>query len=254
MLPWLSCRYALVKALRQATTKPIIAVLVHGGTLGLMPIVDDLDAIVDAWYPGMQGGNAVADVLFGAYNPAGRAAVTYYQTDSQLPAPGTMDPYPSNSSNGLTYRFFDKTPLYPFGYGLSYTTFKYSAMATNASSFGGCDHIGVSVTVTNTGSVDGDEVVQLYAKHPQATMPCPTVRLVDFTRVTVAAGQSVTVQLTVLPSYHAVVPITNDIYHGQQIVETGPLDLFVGGGQPDFYDGHLSATVQITSSHDAQTC
>ena len=202
----------------------------------------------------MEGGNAVADVLFGKYNPAGRTAVTYYKYDSQLAPFGDMDPYPSNVSNGLTYRFFDKEPLYPFGYGLSYTTFAYSAMAANATSFEACDRIGVTVTVTNTGSMDGDEVVQLYAKQPQATMPCPQVRLVDFHRVSIPAGGSVTVTLTVLPSFHAVVPDSGDVYNGQQIVETGPLELYVGGGQPDFYEGHLSQTVQITTSHDARTC
>jgi beta-glucosidase len=245
----------LVAALRKAhSSTPLIIVLVHGGTLGLGKIIDNADAIVDAWYPGMQGGNAVADVLFGKYNPGGRTPVTYYKSTSDLPPPGTMDPYPNDHSHGLTYRFFNGEPQYPFGYGLSYTMFTYSNIQVNSSMPKACDVIGVNVTVKNTGNMDGDEVVQLYVKQPAATVPVPQVRLADFERVTISKGSSVTVQLVILPEFHSVVYDSSNIYQGQIAVEKGPLEIYVGGGQPQFYSGHVNTTVTVENTQMLDTC
>ncbi|XP_062517183.1 uncharacterized protein LOC134192460 [Corticium candelabrum] len=246
----------LVSALRKAyMNTPLIVVLVHGGTLGLGNVVEDADAIVDAWYPGMQGGNAVADVLFGKYNPAGRASVTYYKTTSDLPPPGMMDPYANGTnSHGLTYRFFTEEPQYSFGFGLSYTTFTYSDLKVNNSMPKACDVIGISVTVKNTGDMNGDEVVQVYVKQPSATVPVPQIRLADFERVTIMKGSSMTVQLSIQPDFHSVVYSTTNIFDGQIAVEKGPLGIYVGGGQPQFYSGHVNTTVMIQETKMLDTC
>jgi beta-glucosidase len=201
-------QYDLVSALAQAlqgTGKPLICVLIHGGTLALRNLINDCDAVLDAWYPGMQGGNAIADVLFGAYNPAGRVPVTYYVDDTQLPPAGQMDLYPVNGSMGLTYRYFTGEPALPFGFGLSYTTFEYANLRLDKTAYGPCDDITVSVDVTNSGAVAGDEVVQVYLRQTGATVPVPSIRLAAFDRIeAIAPGQTVTVQLRIEPDFHTV--------------------------------------------------
>eukprot|EP01084_Bolivina_argentea_P002563 4742_1 len=152
---------------------PFICVLVHGGTLALGDAATQCDAVVDAWYPGQMGAYSIADVIYGIANPAGRASVTYYKATKDLPKPGEMNEY---AGNGVTYRYFNGEVLYPFGYGLSYTTFKYSNLRTNITNnqANGCDVIKITVTVTNSGSVTGDEVVQLYVNQTMsATVPVP---------------------------------------------------------------------------------
>ncbi|XP_065837827.1 uncharacterized protein [Oscarella lobularis] len=247
----------LVAAVRKANPNaPLVVVLVHGGTLALGSVLDDADAIVDAWYPGMQGGNAVADVLFGKYNPAGRAAVTSYLSTSDLPTPGMMDLYAGNGSKGLTYRFFAGKPQYPFGYGMSYTTFSYSNLQLNDSKPKACDVVGVTVTVHNEGDMDGDEVVQVYVKQPKASGPVPNVRLADFARVFVPKGQSTNVSLAITPEFHAYVPLTKNPYTGsaEVSVEAGPLNVYVGGGQPDYFEGHLSAVANVQNTQLLVSC
>ncbi|XP_065197293.1 uncharacterized protein LOC135828788 [Sycon ciliatum] len=245
----------LVSQLRVAYEKtPIIVVLVHGGTLALGSVLDDADAILDAWYPGMEGGLAVGDVLFGDFNPAGRASVTSYLSTESLPEQGNTNLYPSGESPGITYRYYTEKVQFPFGFGLSYTTFKYSDLKLSSQSVKACDTVTVTVTVTNTGDKDGDEVVQVYLKHVKASVPVPKVRLADFARVTIAKGQSTRLELMILPRTHCVVPDNSDIYTDRSTVESGEISVYVGGGQPDFYTGGLSSSFHVTTSALAATC
>lgn len=172
----------LVKAARE-TGKPVVVVNCSGSAIAFGPIEKDYDALIQAWYGGQAAGLAVADVLFGDYNPAGRLPVTFYASTSQLPAD-----FEDYNMEGKTYRYFRGTPLYAFGYGLSYTTFKYGDAKVNGSSHK------VTIPVTNAGSVGGDEVVQVYVKalgNPEA----PIKSLKGFKRVNVPAGKTVEVTI-----------------------------------------------------------
>lgn len=169
----------LLKALKVAGKK-VVFVNFSGSAVGLEPETQTCDAILQAWYPGEAGGTAVADVLYGDYNPAGRLPVTFYKNVSQLPD------YEDYSMKGRTYRYFEGTPLFPFGHGLSYTTFVYGKAEVKD----GC----LLVPVTNTGSMDGDEVVQLYLNRPDdANGPRKTLRA--FKRVHIPTGATRTVSL-----------------------------------------------------------
>ena len=166
----------ILKALHEAGKK-VVLVNCSGSAVALTPELETCDAILQAWYPGEQGGNAVADVLFGDYNPGGKLPVTFYKDDSQLP------PFDDYRMQGRTYRYFRGEPLFPFGYGLSYTAFALGTPAYDAASGK------VTVKVTNTGNRDGAEVVQVYLRNPADTDgPIKTLR--GFARVELKAGES----------------------------------------------------------------
>ena len=167
-----------LKALKEAG-KQVVFVNCSGSCIALQPEVETCDAIVQAWYPGQEGGTAVADVLFGDYNPSGKLPVTFYKNSNQLPD------YEDYSMKGRTYRYFDDA-LFPFGFGLSYTNFELGEPSITGKT--------VSVSLTNTGKRDGTETVQLYIRNPQDP-DGPTKSLRAFQRVYVKAGQTVTVEL-----------------------------------------------------------
>jgi beta-glucosidase len=173
----------LLRALA-ATGKPVVFVQMAGSAVVSPWASEHLPAILVAWYPGQRGGNAIADVLFGDVNPAGRLPVTFYRGVDQLPA---FDDY---AMTNRTYRYFTGTPLYPFGHGLSYTRFSYSDLAVDRAQVTATDAIEASVTVTNTGQRAGDEVVQLYERAVAPSRPMPVRQLRGFARVTLAPGQS----------------------------------------------------------------
>ena len=169
--------------------KPTILVLLNGSAVAVNWAQAHVPAIVEAWYPGQAAGTAIADVLFGNYNPGGRLPVTFYKSTADLPA---FDNY---AMAGRTYRFFNGTPLYPFGHGLSYTTFAYRNLRTSADQMRSGDTLSVRVDVTNTGKLAGDEVVQLYAKHIGSKVARPTKDLRGFQRVSLRPGETKTVTL-----------------------------------------------------------
>ena len=142
-----------------ALNKNVVVVIVAGGQVSINEIAQNAPAIIEAWYPGEQGGNAIADVLFGDYNPAGRSPVTFYKSVDDLPA---FDDY--EVAKGRTYMYFQKDVLFPFGFGLSYTKFEYGKLAIDKKTTGPADTVNVSLNVKNTGARDGDEVVQLYVR------------------------------------------------------------------------------------------
>lgn len=210
----------LMKAVA-ATGKPVILVLINGSALSINWANDHVPAILTAGYPGQQGGNAIADVLFGDYNPAGRLPVTYYKSVDQLP------PFESYDMKGRTYRYFDKKPLYPFGFGLSYTKFKYSNLKLPAI-ISAEKHFEVSVDVTNIGDLDGDEVVELYLKDEKASTPRPKLQLEGFERINLKKGETKTVSFTITPRQLSLIN-----KKGQRVVEPGWFTISVGGKQPD---------------------
>lgn len=178
----------LLAALHRAGKK-VILVNCSGSPVGLVPETETCEAILQAWYPGQQGGRAVADVLFGDYNPAGRLPVTFYRSIEQLPD------FEDYNMAGRTYRFMKERPLFPFGYGLSYTTFTYGAATFNKQTVGSEDNLSVVVPVSNTGSRDGEEVVQVYlSKVGDEAGPVKTLRA--FKRVFVPAGKTVNVHIS----------------------------------------------------------
>lgn len=178
----------LLAALHRAGKK-VILVNCSGSPVGLVPETETCEAILQAWYPGQQGGRAVADVLFGDYNPAGRLPVTFYRNIEQLPD------FEDYNMTGRTYRFMKERPLFPFGYGLSYATFTYGAATFNKQTVGSEDNLSVVVPVSNTGSRDGEEVVQVYlSKVGDEAGPVKTLRA--FKRVSVPAGKTVNVHIT----------------------------------------------------------
>jgi beta-glucosidase len=172
----------------QATGKPMVFVNLSGSAMAIPWEDGHLNAIVQAWYPGQAGGTAVADVLLGNYNPAGRLPVTFYRATGDLPA------FEDYRMAGRTYRYFSGPPLYPFGHGLSYTRFNYAGLHAAATASPG---LAVSVEVTNAGERDGDEVVQLYATPPAESHPRETKALCGFRRVHFHAHESKTINITV---------------------------------------------------------
>jgi beta-glucosidase len=180
----------LMKALK-ATGKPIVLVLTNGSALAVTEAQESLPAIVDVWYPGQQGGNALADVLFGDYNPAGRLPVTFYRSVSDLP------PFDDYNMKGRTYKYFEGHPLYPFGHGLSYTSFEYIKAVTGRTAYAAADTAWVTVTLRNAGDRDGDEVVQVYADKNDSRVARPIKWLVGFDRIHLKAGQTLEVKIPV---------------------------------------------------------
>jgi beta-glucosidase len=204
-----------------ALGKPTVLVLLNGSALAFNWEAENMPAIVEAWYPGQSGGRAIADVLFGDYNPAGRLPVTFYKSIDQIPA---FDDY---DMTGKTYRYFEGDPLYEFGYGLSYTNFEYKILMSPQSVKAG-DDVLMSVEVKNTGKVDGDEVVQLYVSLPDSKLQTSIRSLQGFKRIHLKAGESEVVNFMLTPDQ-----IAGRNEHNVPIVEAGKVLISVGGKQPD---------------------
>jgi beta-glucosidase len=169
--------------------KKIIVIVTGGGAVALPEINELADAILFAWYPGEQGGNAIADILFGKVNPSGKLPVTFYKSTDDLPA------FEDYSMKGRTYRFFNGEPLYPFGYGLGYTEFVYDNLNIDNTLFGENETVDLSFDISNAGERDGEEVVQIYISEVDPGTGSPIRSLVDFKRVSVARGSSINVKI-----------------------------------------------------------
>lgn len=209
----------LMQALHN-TGKPVVFVMQTGSALAVKWEAENIPAIVNAWYGGQSAGDAVADVLFGDYNPAGRLPVTFYRSDADLP------PYEDYSMEGRTYRYFEKEALYPFGFGLSYSSFGYSNLRLPDEVRAG-EPVEVSVDVRNTGKRDGEEVVQLYLTHPSSTRRVPRCALKGFRRISLKKGERKTLHFT-LPA-EALQTISEQ---GTPLPPQDMVSIFVGGGQP----------------------
>ena len=221
--------------------KPLIVVLATGSAVAVNWAQEHAAAILEAWYPGEEGGTAVADVLSGDYNPAGRLPVTFYKSVAQLP------PFGSYSMNGRTYRYFTEQPLYPFGYGLSFSSFKYSDPKITPDQVTAGTAVTASVRVTNSSSVAGDEIVELYLSHPGID-GAPIQSLAGFQRVHLAASASQTVTFTL---HDRDLSTVDD--NGVRRVVPGPVEVWIGGGQPISGPSQpatkgLSAKFSITSA------
>ena len=213
---------ALLKAV-VATGKPVVVVLLSGGALAVNWANDHAAGILAAWYPGGEGGTAIADVLFGDYNPGGRLPVTFYKSVDQLP------PFTDYGMGGRTYRYFKGEPLYPFGYGLSYTEFVYSDLKVESRSVPAGDSIKVSVDVINAREREGDEVVQLYLTDTAASAPVPIRTLVGFERVSLRPREKRRVTFTIAPRQMSLID-----NRGKRMIEPGQYSVSVGGLRDTF--------------------
>jgi beta-glucosidase len=210
----------LMKALK-TTGKPIVFVMMTGSALALPWESQNVPAIVNAWYGGQAAGTAIADVLFGDYNPAGRLPVTFYKSDNDLPS------FTDYSMSNRTYRYFKGQPLYGFGYGLSYTNFTYDQLKLAATTVKGRS-VPLSVKIANRGKRDGEEVVQLYVSSQDKSLQAPLKALKGFQRVFLRAGESKTIQFDLSPEDLSII---DD--NGNPKEYTGKVTISVGGGQPD---------------------
>lgn len=218
----------LLKELKK-TGRPIILVNMSGSVMSFEWESDNVDAILQAWYGGQAAGDAITDILFGSYNPSGRMPLTTYKSDRDLPD------FEDYSMAGRTYRYFKGDVRYPFGHGLSYTTFSYSPLTAPDSVTTGHDAT-VSVTVKNTGKREGDEVVQLYISHsPEGRVSVPVRSLKGFRRVSLKPGESRKVSFTLTPEELGLVD-----NRGNLVMAPGALQIYIGGGQPFHSAGNFA--------------
>jgi beta-glucosidase len=203
-----------------ALGKPVILVLLNGSALAINWEKDNIPAIIESWYGGQAAGQAIADVIFGDYNPAGRLPVTFYKSVNDLPD------FNDYKMANRTYRYFKGGPLYPFGYGLSYTTFRYSNFKI-AKTYNTGDSVKISVTVKNTGKIAGDEVVQVYLSDLSSSVPVPIRSLKGFKRIYLLPGESRSVSFSIAPEAFSVIDEKN-----KRVIRPGAFEFSVGGGQP----------------------
>ena len=215
---------------------PLCLVLTNGSALAVNWAKSHVNAILDAWYPGEEGGTAVAETLSGRNNPAGRLPVTFYTGVDQLP------PFEDYSMKNRTYRYFQGTPLYPFGYGLSYTTFLYSNLSLAASPVTAGQPMTAEVKVTNTGSRSGDEVAQLYLSFP-GVAGAPIRALRGFQRLHLDSGQSERVRFDLKPRDLSMVTEA-----GEPIIPEGKYAVSIGGGQPNTGAPTVEGTFEVKGS------
>jgi beta-glucosidase len=221
-----------------ATGKPVVLVLTSGSALSVNWANEHVPAIVQLWYPGEEGGTALADVLFGDYNPAGRLPVTFYKSVDQLP------PFDDYRMAGHTYRYFKGEPLYKFGRGLSYTVFSYKNLTVPKQATTGAN-VTVSVRVTNSGARTGDEVVQLYVSDLAASVPVPIRSLQGFKRIHLAPGHSETVTFTLTPRQFSIID-----NQSRRVAEPGEFEVAVGGGQPTRESSSRSVKARLKLTGD----
>jgi beta-glucosidase len=226
-----------LKALKDSG-KPVILVVLSGSAVAIPWEAANLDAIVQLWYPGQEGGTALVDVLFGDYNPAGRLPITFYASTKDLP------PFEAYDMTNRTYKYFTGKALFPFGYGLSFTTFGYTNLNLPATIKAG-DALTVTVDVANTGKRDGEEVVQLYVTDEAASVPVPIRALQGFQRIFLKSGETKTVSFTLQPKQLSLIDDK-----GKRLVEPGIFKVTVGGCQPiaepASTSGFISGTVDVT--------
>jgi beta-glucosidase len=222
---------AYMKALRKGSNKPIIAVITGGSAVDVSSIVPYADAIIFAWYPGEQGGNALADILFGKISPAGRLPVSFYRSLGDLPD------YSDYNMKGRTYRYYKGNVQYPFGFGLSYTSFNYSWQQQPGRIHSLRDTLSFSIRIKNTGRMDGDEIVQAYIQYPNLER-MPLKELKAFKRVSVAKGKEQIVQLNI--------PLQEfqkwDLSQHQWKIYPGDYTILVGSNSQDV---QLQSTIKI---------
>jgi beta-glucosidase len=232
---------ALIQAIA-ATGKPYVVVLMNGRPLTLGWVADNAPALLEAWFPGTEGGNAVADVLFGKVDPGGKLPMSFPRNVGQIPISYNELPTgrPADPANKYTSKYLDvpNTPQYPFGYGLSYTTFSLSNLHLSAGSSSRSGSLTVSADLTNGGTVAGDDVVQLYIHQDGTTILQPVRRLDGFQRVTLAPGQTKTIRFRLGPGNIGFYTNTP----GQFVVEPGTVDVYVGDSSVGGLHGQFTVT------------
>lgn len=213
-----------------AVGKPVVLVLLSGSALAVKWADEHVPAIVQAWYPGGRGGEAVASLLFGDYSPSGRLPVTFYATTEELPD------FHDYAMKNRTYRYMTTEALYPFGYGLSYTRFEYGVIKVNNSVKAG-ESVSCSAVVKNVGGRESDEVVQLYLKDVEASVDVPKWSLRGAKKVTLKPGEQTEVQFTL--THRQLALIDNN---GNAVLEPGRFEIYIGGSQPDARSEKLTST------------
>jgi beta-glucosidase len=201
--------------------KPIVLILTGGSALSFSFAKRNIPSILYAWYPGEEGGKAVADVIFGDYNPAGRLPVTFYKSIDQLPD------FRNYSMEGRTYRYFEGEVLYPFGYGLSYTSFQYNSIQVFPTKIKPGEEVKVTIEVKNIGKIAGDEVSQLYIAHPSMSFRVPIRELKSFKRIFLEPNETKTITFTLDQNSYSFINM-----NGERSVQPGKISVFVGGYQP----------------------
>ncbi|WP_139923173.1 glycoside hydrolase family 3 N-terminal domain-containing protein [Hymenobacter sp. DG01] len=225
-----------LRGLRKNNTQPIVAIITGGSPMNLSEVHELADAVVLAWYPGQEGGNAVADIVFGKVSPSGKLPITFPKSLDQLPA------YESYGMLGRTYRYMSQEPMYPFGYGLSYAKFEYSGLKLPKKAARN-KPVEVEATVRNTGKVAGEEVVQLYLTHtPRQGQQIPRYALKHFRRVQLQPGASATIKFTLTPEQLALIDA-----QGKSVAPTAPVTIAVGGSLPSARSQTLGASKPATA-------
>ncbi|MCX7711770.1 MAG: glycoside hydrolase family 3 C-terminal domain-containing protein [Clostridia bacterium] len=204
------------------TGKPIILVLLSGSALAVTWADQNIPSIIQAWYPGAQGGKAVASLIFGEYSPSGRLPVTFYKSTEELPD------FCDYSMKNRTYRYMETEALYPFGYGLSYTKFEYGEIQIGKDQISIGENLECSIEIKNIGNWASDEIVQLYMKDIEASVEVPRWQLRGIKRIHLAPGKETEVCFTLTPRMMAL--IDND---GKTVLEPGMFEVYIGGSQPD---------------------
>jgi beta-glucosidase len=226
----------LIEKLHQTGT-PMVLLLTSGSALSVNFAKNNIPAIVHVWYPGCEGGNAIADILFGNYNPSGRLPITFYKSVDQLP-----DYHDYNMEN-RTYRYFKEDPLFPFGHGLSYSEFEYSNLSLSTNEMQEGKKVRFTLDISNLGPYPGEEVVQVYLSRRDLQYRVPIHELKAIKKVFIQEGQQKTLEFT----------LTSDQFKtvnnkGVSILEPGVADIYVGSGQPTFeQENILSEEIKINT-------
>lgn len=227
----------LIQVVYEANPKTVV-VLMHAGPLAMPRTKENVPAIIDAWWHGVEGANAVADVIFGDVNPGGRLPHTVYVSDEQVPS---VDEY--DISKGFTYMYLDERPLYAFGHGLSYASFEYSNLELSTSQINADGAVTVKVDVKNTGDRPGDEVVQMYVRDVESSVVQPKKELLGFKRITLEPGETQTVELALRGDQLA---FWDEVERHDFVVEPGEFEVLIGSASDNI---HAAKTFQVTGSN-----
>jgi beta-glucosidase len=224
--PYAQLKY--LRKLKEKTNKPLIVIITTGSAIALGEVEKIADAVLIAWYPGEEGGNAAADILFGNTNPSGRLPVTFYKSTNDLPA------FTDYSMKGRTYRYFTGNTLHPFGFGLSYSNFTYSNLTVTQKA----TDVHVAFSITNSSNIDGEEVAQLYVRRINKNANEPLLQLKNIKRLKIAKGETVATNLTVTKKdleYW-------DDKQQQYVVYPGDYEIMIGSSSADI---RLRSTITI---------